>query len=74
LLCTGPDEASVRNHSLWSHEEFVRFSFWTLLNRWRGGKIFDPDLQRAEQVFLAPPFTPEVAAAVGLISTRVPFH
>ncbi|MGC2211321.1 MAG: hypothetical protein WA532_14535 [Candidatus Korobacteraceae bacterium] len=52
----------------------MRFSFWTSLNRWRGGKIFDADLERAEQVFLAPPFTPEVAAAVGLISTRVPFH
>jgi hypothetical protein len=50
----------------------VRFSFRTSLNRLRGGKIFD--VEPAEQVFLAPPFTPEVAAAVSLISTRVPYY
>ncbi len=50
----------------------MRFSFRSSLNRLRGEKIFDVEL--AEQVFLVPPFTPEVAAAVSLISTRVPFR
>ncbi|MBZ5647096.1 MAG: hypothetical protein LAN37_07735 [Acidobacteriia bacterium] len=44
------------------------------LNRLRGAKILDPDVERAEQVFLAPPFTPEIAAAVSLISTRLPIR
>ncbi len=44
------------------------------LNRLRGAKILDSDVEGAEQVFLAPPFTPEVAAAVRLISTRLPFR
>ena len=44
------------------------------LNRLRGANILDSDVERAEQIFLAPPFTPEVAAAVRLISTRLPFR
>jgi hypothetical protein len=44
------------------------------LNRLRGTNILDSDVEGAEQVFLAPPFTPEVAASVSLISTRMPFR
>jgi hypothetical protein len=44
------------------------------LNRLRGRSILDPAILATEQVFLAPPFTPEVAAAVSLISTRLPFR
>lgn len=50
----------------------MRFSLKASLNRLRGGKILAE--QPAEQIFLAPPFTPEVAAAVSLISTRLPFR
>jgi hypothetical protein len=41
------------------------------LNRLRGGSILE---DVGEHVFLAPPFTPEVAASVSLISTRLPFR
>jgi hypothetical protein len=41
------------------------------LNRLRGGGILD---EVGERVFVAPPFTPEVAASVGRISTRFPFR
>lgn len=52
----------------------MRFSLKTSLNRMRGKNILEPDVERGEQVFLAPPFTPEVASAVSLISTRLPFR
>src|SRR6202050_3628546 len=42
------------------------------LNRLRGRSILDPRASTAEQLFLAPPFTEEVAAAIRLISTRLP--
>jgi hypothetical protein len=45
--------------------------FKTSLNRLRGGNIFDEDVEQGEQVFLAPQLTPEIAAAVGLITTRL---
>ena len=41
------------------------------LNRLRGGSL-DPKAGAAEQLFLAPPFTEEVAAAIRLIFTRLP--
>src|SRR5271167_5269446 len=44
----------------------------TSLNRLRGRSILDPRAASAEQLFLAPPFTEEVAAAIRLISTRLP--
>ena len=44
------------------------------LNRLRGRSILDPAILATEQIFLAPPFTPEVATAVSLISTRLPFR
>ncbi len=43
------------------------------LNRLRGGDILDRSVDQAEQVFLAPPFTEEVAEAIRLISTSLPF-
>jgi hypothetical protein len=50
----------------------MEIPFKVSLNRLRGKKIL---VERpAEQVFLAPPFTPEVAAAVSLISTRLRFR
>ncbi len=42
------------------------------LNRLRGKSILDPRAAAAEQLFLAPPFTEEVVAAIRLISTRLP--
>jgi hypothetical protein len=42
------------------------------LNRLRGRSILDSKASSAEQLFLAPPFTEEVAAAIRLISTRLP--
>ena len=42
------------------------------LNRLRGRSILDPKASSAEQLFLAPPFTEEVVAAIRLISTRLP--
>lgn len=44
----------------------------TSLNRLRGKSILDPRAAAAEQLFLAPPFTEEVVAAIRLISTRLP--
>jgi hypothetical protein len=44
----------------------------TSLNRLRGRSIFDSRADSAEQLFLAPPFTEEVVAAIRLISTRLP--
>jgi hypothetical protein len=44
----------------------------TSLNRLRGRSILDPSAAWAEQLFLAPPFTEEVVAAIRLISTRLP--
>ena len=44
----------------------------TSLNRLRGRSILDPRAASAEQLFLAPPFTEEVVAAIRLISTRLP--
>jgi hypothetical protein len=52
----------------------VRSLLKASLNRLRGRKILDLDEERTEQVFLAPPFTQEVAAAVSLISTRLAFY
>jgi len=44
----------------------------TSLNRLRGRSILDSRANSAEQLFLAPPFTEEVVAAIRLISTRLP--
>jgi hypothetical protein len=44
----------------------------TSLNRLRGRSFLDPSAASAEQLFLAPPFTEEVVAAIRLISTRLP--
>jgi hypothetical protein len=44
----------------------------TSLNRLRGRSILDSRATSAEQLFLAPPFTDEMAAAIRLISTRLP--
>jgi hypothetical protein len=44
----------------------------TSLNRLRGGSLLDARALAAEQLFLAPPFTEEVVAAIRLISTRLP--
>jgi len=41
------------------------------LNRLRGGSILE---DVGEHIFLAPPFTPEVAASISRISTRLPFR
>jgi hypothetical protein len=49
---------------------FHKFS----LNRFRGAKILDPEVERMEQVFQMPSFTPEVVAAVSLITTQLPFR
>ena len=46
---------------------FPKFS----LNRLRGAGILS---EVGEHLFLAPPFTPEVAASVRLISTRLRFR
>jgi Methyltransferase domain len=46
----------------------------TSLNRLRGKSILDPRVASAEQLFLAPPFTEEVVAAIRLISTRLPLE
>jgi hypothetical protein len=46
----------------------------TSLNRLRGRSILDPRAVSAEQLFLAPPFTQEVVAAIRLISTRLPLR
>jgi len=43
----------------------------TSLNRLRGGAIFDSSVEQAEQLFHAPPFTPEIADSLQLISTRL---
>jgi hypothetical protein len=42
------------------------------LNRLRGASILDPRALASEQLFLAPPFTEHVVAAIRLISTRLP--
>jgi hypothetical protein len=44
----------------------------TSLNRLRGQSLLDAKATSAEQLFLAPPFTEEVVAAIRLISTRLP--
>jgi hypothetical protein len=44
----------------------------TSLNRLRGRSILDSRAASAEQLFLAPPFTADVVAAIRLISTRLP--
>lgn len=44
----------------------------TSLNRLRGRSILDSRANAAEQLFLAPPFSEEIAAAIRLISTRLP--
>ena len=44
------------------------------LNRLRGKSILDPRAAAAEQLFLAPPFTEAVVAAIRLISTRLPLQ
>jgi len=44
----------------------------TSLNRLRGRSILDPSAASAEQLFLAPPFSQDVVAAIRLISTRLP--
>ncbi len=44
----------------------------TSLNRLRGQSILNAKATAAEQLFLAPPFTEEVVAAIRLISTRLP--
>ncbi len=44
----------------------------TSLNRLRGRFLLDARATQAEQLFLAPPFTEEVVAAIRLISTRLP--
>ena len=46
----------------------------TSLNRLRGKSILDPRAASAEQLFLAPPFTEDVVAAIRLISTRLPLR
>lgn len=46
----------------------------TSLNRLRGAKILEPDFEQGEQLFLAPPFTPEVADAVRPIATQLPIR
>ena len=43
----------------------------TSLNRLRGKGIFDSSADQAEQLFVPPPFTPEIATALQLISTRL---
>jgi hypothetical protein len=43
----------------------------TSLNRLRGSKILQPDVEQAEPLFQAPPFTPEVADAVRPIATQM---
>lgn len=43
------------------------------MNRLRGREIYELNTNPDEQLFQVPPFTPEVAAAVRLISTRVSF-
>src|ERR1700678_4309037 len=42
------------------------------LNRLRGESILEHKNSLSEQIFLAPPFTEEVVAAIRLISTRLP--
>jgi hypothetical protein len=44
------------------------------LKRLRGQRILDPSVHGAEQVLLVPPFTPEIASAVGLISPRLRYR
>ncbi len=44
----------------------------TSLNRLRGRSLLDTQASFAEQLFLSPPFTEEVVAAIRLISTRLP--
>ena len=44
----------------------------TSLNRLRGRSILDSHANSAEQLFLAPPFSEDVVAAIRLISTRLP--
>ena len=44
----------------------------TSLNRLRGRSLLNEQATSAEQLFLAPPFTEEVVAAIRLISTRLP--
>ena len=43
----------------------------TSLNRLRGRSLLDAQATRVEQLFLSPPFTEEVVAAIRLISTRL---
>ncbi len=56
----------------WLAEEGACLFMKTSLNRLRGKSILDPRAASAEQLFLAPPFTEEVVAAIRLISTRLP--
>lgn len=46
----------------------------TSLNQLRGGAILDDDVDQAEQIFQAPPFTPTLADAIQLIATRVRYR
>ncbi len=46
-------------------------SLFSSLNRWRGKDLFDESVANIEQVIQLPPFTPEIAAAVQLIATRI---
>lgn len=52
----------------------VRSFFKAPLKRLRGQRILDPSVHGAEQVLLVPPFTPEIASAVGLISPRLTYR
>jgi len=52
----------------------VRSFFKAPLKHLRGQRILDPSVHGAEQVLLVPPFTPEIASAVGLISPRLRYR
>lgn len=55
-------------------KNFVSSFFKAPLKRLQGQRILDPSVHSAQQVLLVPPFTPEIASAVGLISPRLRYR
>jgi hypothetical protein len=70
LLLELPWPGQTRSDHLFKKEP--RLFIKTSLNRLRGRTILDPKAGSAQQLFLAPPFSEEVVAAIRLISTRLP--
>ena len=67
-------DRKVQNPHEFQYKKGVCLFLKTSLNRLRGQSLLDERSAAEEQLFLAPPFTEEVVAAIRLISTRLPLR